>query len=453
MNTTTTNASLLDRDKRSIWHPFTPLLGSRAVLPVQRAEGVYLYTEDGRQILDCIASWWVNLHGHSHPHIAEAIYRQAMQLEHVIFAGFTHEPAVQLAEKLLEILPINQSKVFYSDNGSTAVEVGLKMAFQYWYNQGIQKKKVIAISGSYHGDTFGAMSVGDRSPFNAPFAPFLFDVTFIDFPACHREACCLGNAVLKRGCSEGSRDATIAIIRQFQTLAESGEVAAFIFEPLVQGSSGMRMYAAHLLDELMRIAKANHILCIADEVMTGFGRTGELFASDHLSQAPDIMCLSKGLTGGTMALGATTCTEEVIAAFRSDDLMRTFFHGHSFTANPLACAAALASLDLLLTEECSQHIYRIAQKHLDFTEQMQNHPGIKEIRCLGVILAVEIHTLQATGYFNEARNSLNDYFLEQDLLIRPLGNVIYVLPPYVITNEELDRIYAAITQLLQIGIK
>jgi adenosylmethionine-8-amino-7-oxononanoate aminotransferase len=448
MTSISTQLSLSKRDKQSIWHPFTPLLGGTDPLPLLRAEGMYLYTEDGRQILDCIGSWWVNLHGHSHPHIAEAIYRQATQLEHVIFAGFTHEPAVQLAEKLLQILPANQSKVFYSDNGSTAVEVALKMAFQFWYNQGIEKKKVVAIQGSYHGDTFGAMSVGDRSPFNAPFAPYLFEVEFIDFPSCHCDACCLGNAVLKRGCADNARESMVEVIRQFQNLAESGQVAAFIFEPLVQGSSGMRMYSAHLLDELMRIAQAQGILCIADEVMTGFGRTGELFASDHLSLAPDIICLSKGLTGGTMAMGVTTCTEAVVSAFRSSDLMKTFFHGHSFTANPIACAAALASLELLLTEQCSYDIYRIGRKHQAFRDQMQDHPGVKEIRCMGVILAVEINTLHETGYFNEARSSLYTYFLGQDLLIRPLGNVIYVLPPYIIQDEELDRIYDAITQLL-----
>jgi adenosylmethionine---8-amino-7-oxononanoate aminotransferase len=219
MNQTTAAPTLLDRDKCSIWHPFTPLLGSLEVLPLQRAEGVYLYTEDGRQILDCISSWWVNLHGHSHPHIAEAIYRQSQQLEHVIFAGFTHEPAVQLAERLLEILPPNQRKIFYSDNGSTAVEVGLKMAFQYWYNRGIDKKKIIAFNGAYHGDTFGAMSVGDRGPFTAPFAPYLFEVEFIDLPLCHRMDCCLGNSALRRGCSDAARESVVAVLEQFRQLA------------------------------------------------------------------------------------------------------------------------------------------------------------------------------------------------------------------------------------------
>lgn len=429
----TQQASLLDRDKRCIWHPFTPLVGSKDVLPIRSAKGVYLYTEDGRAILDAVSSWWVNLHGHSHPHIAEAIYQQANQLEHLIFAGFTHEPAVSLAEKLLQILPANQSKVFYSDNGSTAVEVGLKMAFQFWYNQGIQKKKIIAMDGSYHGDTFGAMSVGDRSPFNAPFAPFLFDVEFIAFPV---------------GLQNEQTEAEKQIIGHFRQLVETGEVAAFIYEPLVQGSSGMRMYSTHLLETLLKIAHEYAVLCIADEVMTGFGRTGPLFASDYLEEKPDIMCLSKGLTGGTMALGVTTCTEKVIAAYRSADLMKTFFHGHSFTANPIACAASLASLELLLTEECRLNRERINAKHQMFAEKLRNHPHIKDIRCLGVILAIEVSTIQETSYFNEARNNLYHYFLDRNLLLRPLGNVIYVLPPYIITNEELERIYLAIEEAI-----
>lgn len=446
---TNENAALPERDQRSVWHPYTPLLGEREALPVERAEGVYLYVGNGRRILDCIASWWVNLHGHAHPRLAEALYRQAMELEQVIFAGFTHEPAVRLAEQLLGILPSNQTKVFYSDNGSTAVEVALKMVFQYWYNRQTERKRVLAWRGAYHGDTFGAMSVGERGPFNASFAPYLFEVDFIDFPPCSRPNCCLGNVHLKRGCSETTRQAVGGILGRFRTLAESGEVAAFIVEPLVQGAAGMRMYPANLLDELWRIAHENGILCIADEVMTGFGRTGELFASDHLTEQPDLVCLSKGLTGGTMALGVTTCTEQVVSAFRTADRTKTFFHGHSFTANPLACAVALASLELLLTPECSQHIHRIARKHRAFAERTQHHPRVKDIRCLGVILAIELHSPQETGYLNEARDFLYDFFLARDLLIRPLGNVIYLLPPYVIQDEELDSVYAAIVELLE----
>jgi adenosylmethionine-8-amino-7-oxononanoate aminotransferase len=428
-STTTPPASLLSRDLQSIWHPFTPLPDNTKVISLSGAKGVYLHTTDGRKILDAISSWWVNLHGHSHEYIAQAIYKQASTLEHVIFAGFTHEPAVRLAERLLEILPENQSKVFYSDNGSTCVEVALKMAFQYWHNQGISKKKVMAIEGAYHGDTFGAMSVGDRSPFSAPFAPYLFEVEFIPFP-------------------ENNPSSTQSLIRSFTQLAQTGEVAAFVYEPLVQGAAGMRMYAADVLNQLLSIAKEHHILCIADEVMTGFGRTGKLFASHYCETQPDIMCLSKGLTGGTMALGVTTCTEEVMQPYRSDDLMKTFFHGHSFTANPIACAAANASLDLLLTDQCQENIRRITEKHISFMENIAQHPSVIDARAMGVILAIEVKTSADTSYFNEVRNSLYDFFMARNILLRPLGNIVYILPPYIITNEELDIIYAAIMELL-----
>lgn len=421
-------SDLTKQDQQYVWHPFTPLTGMQAPLTVTHAQGVYLHTACGRQIIDAISSWWVNLHGHSHPHIAAAVAAQAQQLEHVIFAGFTHEPAVSLAKRLLEILPDKQSKIFYSDNGSTAVEVAMKMAFQYWYNKGIQKKRIIAIDGAYHGDTFGAMSVGDRSPFNNPFAPYLFEVDFIEFPSADKEE---------------------QVVQHFSSLAASGEVAAFIFEPLVQGSSGMRMYSAAVLDRLLTIAKQHAILCIADEVMTGFGRTGKLFASSYLNQQPDIFCLSKGLTGGTLPLGVTSCTEAIIEAYRSDDIYKTFFHGHSFTANPIACASANASLDLLLTEECRDHIQRISEKHNAFAAEIRQLPAVKTVRTMGTILALEFNTNTATSYFNEARNQLYYYFLEKNVLLRPLGNVIYILPPYIINNTQLEQVYQLISEFLK----
>jgi adenosylmethionine---8-amino-7-oxononanoate aminotransferase len=431
-------SSLYARDLQSVWHPFTPLPDNTKVLPLSGAKGVYLHTTDGRKILDAISSWWVNLHGHSHEHIARAIYEQASTLEHVIFAGFTHEPAVRLAERLLAILPANQDKVFYSDNGSTAVEVALKMAFQYWHNQGITKRKVIAMDGSYHGDTFGAMSVGDRNVFITPFVPYLFNVEFIPFP----QNIYSSGYVMNHASTGGST------IELFLRLAQTGEIAAFIYEPIVQGAAGMRMYAPEVLDQLLSIAREHQILCIADEVMTGFGRTGKLFASQYCTVQPDIMCLSKGLTGGTMALGVTTCTEEVMRPYRSDDLMKTFFHGHSFTANPIACAAANASLDLLLRDECQENIRRVTEKHLAFLHEIAHHPRVLDARAIGTILAIEVKTSADTSYFNEVRNSLYDFFMARNILLRPLGNIVYVLPPYVITNEELDIIYQAIMELL-----
>jgi adenosylmethionine---8-amino-7-oxononanoate aminotransferase len=417
----------LERDQNVIWHPFTPLVGSESPLMVNSAKGAELYTSEGRVIIDAIASWWVNLHGHSNSYIANAVANQAKILEHVIFAGFTHEPAITLAENLLKILPSNQSKIFYSDNGSTAVEVALKMSFQYWYNQGVEKKKVIAIDGAYHGDTFGAMSVGDRGPFTDPFVPFLFNVEYLEFPTATNEA---------------------RVLEHFVKLLDSCEVAAFIFEPLIQGSAGMRMYSKDLLDKMILYANEKNVLTIADEVMTGFGRTGKNFAVDHLSNKPDIICLSKGLTGGTMAMGVTSCTEDIINAYRSIDILKTFFHGHSFTANPIACAAAIASLELLLSAECRENIERITYQHSIFKERVEGHRKIKEIRQLGTILAFELETEDETSYFNEARHRLYPFFLKRNVLLRPLGNVIYILPPYVISNEQLDQVYNAIEELL-----
>lgn len=396
-------------------------------LMIANADGVNLFTPEGKRIIDVISSWWVNIHGHSNPYLAKAIADQANELEHVIFAGFTHEPAIRLAERLLEILPSNQAKIFFSDNGSTAVEVGVKMAFQYFYNQGIEKKKIIAIDGAYHGDTFGAMSVGERGPFTEPFDPYLFEVDFLDFP--HK--------------SEEER-----VWKHFSTLIESGEVAAFIFEPIVQGASGMRMYSAELLDRMIDLAQQHDVICIADEVMTGFGRTGPLFASDHLKSNPDILCLSKGLTGGALAMGVTSCTDKIQSAYRSNDLMKTFFHGHSFTGNPITCAVANASLDLLLEAECEENRMRIHQRHQQFLADIENHKLVRNPRVLGTILAFELNTERDTSYFNEARHHLYPYFIEKGLLLRPLGNVIYLIPPYIISDQDLDYIYHTVLDFL-----
>ena len=357
---------LLQLDKDLIWHPFTSFAGSPDPVLIRSAEGVYLHTADGRKIIDAVSSWWVNLHGHSNPYIAQAIATQAKKLEHVIFAGFTHEPAIQLAKNLLSILPDNQSKVFFSDNGSTAVEVALKMAFQFWHNQGIKKKKIIALKGAYHGDTFGAMSVGERGIFSDPFSSYLFDVAFIDFPFSNNEA---------------------EVLDQFKELLKDNEVGAFIFEPLVQGAAGMRMYSPAILNALLKEAKSKDVICIADEVFTGFGRTGKMFASNYLNQSPDIISISKGITGGAIPLGVTSCSEQIVSAFTSSDFNKTFFHGHSYTANPIACAAANASFELLLKNDCQDQIQRIAEQHLAFKSKLQHHKNIKEVRCLGTILA------------------------------------------------------------------
>lgn len=421
-------SELLNKDKQLIWHPFTQLVNSPDPLVVTSAKGVYLYTEDGREILDAVSSWWVNLHGHSHPHIAAAVAKQALELEHVIFAGFTHEPAIILSENVLSILPDNQSKVFFSDNGSTAVEVALKMTFQYWYNQGIERKKTIAFNGAYHGDTFGAMSVGDRGPFSAPFSPYLFDVAFVDCPIAGEEQ---------------------RVVSNFKDLIDHGDVGAFIFEPLVLGSAGMLMYSPEVLDEMIAYAQDRGVICIADEVFTGFGRTGKLFAADYLKNKPDIFTLSKGLTGGTMALGVTTCAEKIIEVYRDGDLMKTFFHGHSFTANPIACAAANASFELLMKDQCQNDIALLVKLQHKYKQKLEVHPKLREVRQLGTILAMEFDTEDDTSYANEVKHKLYPFFLDRNILLRPLGNILYVLPPYVVTPDELATIYSAIDELLE----
>jgi adenosylmethionine-8-amino-7-oxononanoate aminotransferase len=414
-------------DRKNIWHPFEPLQGSRLPIFISYADGVYLNTVDGRKIIDAVSSWWVNIHGHSNVYIAEAIAAQAKKLEHVIFAGFTHEPAITLSKNLLSVLPANQQKIFFSDNGSTAVEVALKMSFQYWHNKGIKKKQVIAIDGAYHGDTVGSMSVGERGIFTKPFQDYLFDTLFLNFPS--------------------ENDAQV--VEQFIGFLKHGEVGTFIFEPLVQGASGMRMYEAEILDKLISIAQSNDVICIADEVFTGFGRTGKLFASNHLKEQPDIIALSKGLTGGALPLGVTSCSQKITEAFQTDDFSKTFFHGHSYTGNPLSCAAANASFELLVKSECMQNISRISEHQETFAKKIGNHQRVINARSLGTILAIEIKSSGATAYDNEIRSMIYPFFLERNILLRPLGNVIYVVPPYVIKKQELEYIHKAIEEFLE----
>ncbi len=417
--------SLAERDQAVIWHPYTQMKTAAAPIPIVRGEGVYLIAEDGRKYIDAVSSWWVNIHGHAHPYIAEKVAEQLRTLEHVIFAGFTHPVAVELAERLLAILPDNQKRVFYSDNGSTAVEVALKMCFQYWSNSGQARTKVVAFHDSYHGDTFGAMAVSARSAFTKPFEQFLFDVEFIDLPNAEN----------------------ITRLKE-QLSAFSSQLSAFIFEPLVQGAGGMNMYEAKYLDELMSHCRKEGILTIADEVMTGFGRTGKLFASDHLTEKPDLMCFSKGITGGTMALGVTTCASKIYDAFLSDDKLKTLFHGHSFTANPVTCSAALASLDLLLKPETLADIDRIKEQHRAFAARIAQHPKVRTIRQTGTILAIEWETGDNTSYFNSLRDDLYNFFLQEGIILRPLGNTIYIMAPYCITTDQLEYIYKKIEQAL-----
>lgn len=418
--------SLAERDAQVIWHPFTQMKNPLPHIPIVRGEGVYLFDEQGKKYIDAVSSWWVNIHGHAHPYIAAKVSEQLNTLEHVIFAGFTHEPAVQLAERLLPLLPGDQKRVFYSDNGSTAVEVALKMCLQYWVNTNKEPRtKIIAFKEAYHGDTFGAMSVSGRSVFTNAFNSLLFDVEFIDLP-------------------------TAQNISQLKSKINylSNEVACFIFEPMVLGTAGMLMYEAQYLDELIATCQQHGILTIADEVMTGFGRTGKYFSCEALTNKPDIFCLSKGLTGGTMPMGVTTCNSKVFDAFLSEDKLKTLYHGHSYTANPIACAASLASLDILLAPETMANINRVVASHAQFAIKIAAHPKVKAIRQTGTILALEWETGDDTSYFSTLRNQLYQYFIERGILLRPLGNILYILAPYVISNDDLEYIYQTIEQAL-----
>ncbi|WP_199140713.1 adenosylmethionine--8-amino-7-oxononanoate transaminase [Pedobacter sp. ASV12] len=418
--------NLVERDQKVIWHPYTQMKNALTPISITHGEGVYLYAEDGKKYIDAVSSWWVTIHGHAHPHIAQKVAAQLQTLEHVIFAGFTHEPAVTLAERLLPLLPGQQEKAFYSDNGSTAVEVALKMCLQYWNNKGnTTKKKVLAFKDAYHGDTFGAMSVSGRSIFTHPFAELLFDVEFIDLPTAENMA---------------------ALQAKIQNL--KSQLACFIFEPLVLGAGGMLMYEAEHLDQLLATCAENEVLTIADEVMTGFGRTGTFFATEQLSNRPDIFCLSKGLTGGTMPMGLTTCNAKIFEAFLSEDKLKTLYHGHSFTANPVACAASLASLDILLEPATLANIKRVEAQHRQFFEKVKDHPKLRNVRQTGTIIALEWETGNDTSYLSGLRDRLYTYFLAKGIILRPLGNIIYILPPYVISNDDLAYIYRTIQQAL-----
>jgi adenosylmethionine-8-amino-7-oxononanoate aminotransferase len=425
---------LIERDRAQLWHPYTQMHLAPAPLPVTRAEGVYLFTEDGRRLLDGISSWWVNIHGHCHPKLNEALASQAGRLEHVIFAGCTHPPAVELAEALLKILPPGLSRIFYSDNGSTAVEVALKMACQYWQNRGEPGRRTfVTLTHAYHGDTVGAMSASAQSPFTNPFLPLLFQVMRAEAPYCFR--CPLG---LKR------ESCSIECLKSLETiLGEKGsDVAAVVVEPMLQAAGGMIVWPREYLSGLQRLCGAYDTLLIADEVLTGFGRTGRMFACEHADVTPDIICLSKGLTAGYLPMGATATTERVYEAFLSQDRNKTFFHGHSYTANPLGCAVALASLELFRTERTLDRVARLERQLRAGLEKVREFAHVGDVRVIGAVGIVELvedrHTRSAGGYLDRVGPLLTEEFLRRNLLLRPLGNVVYFMPPYAIAEDQAD---------------
>lgn len=417
--------SLSSRDHLHIWHPFTPQVGADANICIVRGKDALLFDEGGHAYIDAISSWWVNLHGHCNPFIAARIKQQLDNLEHVLFSGYTHEPAIVLAEKLKALLPA-MDKVFFSDDGSTAVEVALKMTFQFWHNKGESRTKVIAFENAYHGDTFGSMSVGARNVFSRAFEPLLFDVIRIPVPV------------------KGKEEESVNALRN----AIDENTAAFIFEPLVQGAAGMIMYDASALDQLLELCKTNNVPTIADEVMTGFGRTGKMFASDYCTTKPDIICLSKGITGGFMPLGVTMCSTHMYEPYLTSDRTKTFFHGHSYTANPLACSAGIASLELFEQGNVWSDIHRISEQLVRAKSAFANHANVADVRLTGTILAIEIKSSEATGYLNSVGESVAQFFHQRGIIIRPLGNVVYVLPPYCTTEDQLSVVLDAIAAFL-----
>ena len=418
----------------NLWYPYTQAKTAPEPLKVKSAHGIWLKLEDDRQIIDCISSWWVNLHGHAHPKIAEAIYQQAKTLEQVIFAGFTHDPAEQLAEKLVSKFPAGLTRVFYSDNGSTAVEVALKMAYQYWINLGQKRSTFLTFEGAYHGDTFGAMSAG-KSLFTQAFTDLLFNVESLPFPETY-----IGDRTILE------REQHILALLEKKLSQNGDRYAGFILEPLVQGASGMRMCRPKFLQQLCDIARQFNILVIFDEVMTGFGRTGEWFACVKTEIKPDIICLSKGLTGGFLPLAVTACSEQIYNAFYSDNPAKTLYHGHSYAANPLGCAAALASFEL--TQSCEPIFRSMETRHIEYLTRFETYPKVEKIRVTGTIAAMDLVTTHQSGYLNQISLDIRQKAIAKGLLLRPLGNVLYLMPPYCVTDEELAIVYQGIEEIL-----
>jgi adenosylmethionine---8-amino-7-oxononanoate aminotransferase len=442
-NTCPENWQQLDRSY--LWHPYTQMKIAPLPVPIVRGQGVYLYTPDGTRILDGISSWWVNIHGHSHPYLNKALSEQATQLEHVMFAGFTHRPAAVLAERLIGILPSELRRIFYSDNGSTAVEVALKMAMQFWRNQGKEQRRTfIALDHAYHGDTVGAMSASADSAFTEPFRPMLFPMARAHAPYCFR-------------CPLGLEPATCGIrcLKSLEDLLSLSQdsIAGVLVEPMLQAAGGMIMWPREFLQGVRRLCDKFGTLMIADEVLTGFGRTGTMFACEHAGISPDLICLSKALTGGYLPMGVTAATEAIYEAFLSDDRRKTFFHGHSFTANPLACAVAIANLDLFDREGSLDRVRTLEAIFQSRKISLQSHPYVGDVRVLGGVIALELvrdkRTREAGGYLDRVGPPLTRLFLDRGLLLRPLGNVLYFMPPYVIRDDETHWVLDQIEEVLQ----
>ncbi|WP_341215877.1 adenosylmethionine--8-amino-7-oxononanoate transaminase [uncultured Wocania sp.] len=419
--------SLKERDKKHLWHPLTQHKLHPETIAITKAKGCMLTDEDGNEYIDAIASWYTCMYGHCNDYITNRVSAQMQQLDQVVFSGFTHEPAIKLSEALIKILPENQNKLFFSDNGSTSVEIGIKMALQYHFNNGEKRNTLIAFEDGFHGDTFGAMSVSGLSVYNGPFEDFFLNVKRIPVP---------------------NGDNHNTILKVLQEIVSNNKIAGFVYEPLVQGAAAMKMHNAEGLNTILKFCKAHNIITVADEVMTGFGKTGKYFASLYMETKPDIICLSKALTGGLLPMALTTCSQKIYDAFYSDDISKGLFHGHTYSANPLACTAALASIELLQSEDIQNNIKVIAASHQVFGSHIKNHPKVKSIRQLGVIFALDLD-VEMERYGN-LRDKLFTFFMKNGVFLRPLGNTIYIQAPYVITKKQLEKVYQVIEDALEI---
>ena len=413
----------LQDDKKYLWHPLTQHQLHPENLLIKRAKGALLYDDKGKEYIDGIASWYTCMYGHCNPHITSLVAKQMQTLDHVVFTGFTHDPAIELAKSLMQILPKNQDKLFFSDNGSTSIDVAIKMALQFHFNKGSKRTKILAFEDGFHGDTFGAMSVSGLSIYNGPFEDYFLDVERIPVP---------------------NKSNLEAVKKRFTELASKHHIAAFVYEPLVQGAAAMKMHQAAHLNELLEIAKKHQIITIADEVMTGFGKTGQNFASEHMSELPDIMCLSKSLTGGLVPMAITSCNQNIYKAFLSSKMEKGFFHGHTYSANPTSCTAALASLELLKSDEIQMNIKMITASHQQFNAKIKDHPKVKSTRQQGIIFALDLNV--ETARYGDLRYKLFDFFMDKGIYLRPLGSTIYILTPFIVSKEQLQKIYDAIEE-------
>lgn len=419
--------TLKERDKKHLWHPLTQHKLHPETIAIVKAKDCTLTDEDGNTYIDAIASWYTCMYGHCNTFIINRVSAQMQQLDQVVFSGFTHEPAVKLSEALMAILPENQNKLFFSDNGSTSVEIGIKMALQYHFNRDERRNILLAFEDGFHGDTFGAMSVSGLSVYNGPFEDYFLDVKRIPTPNGENHQ---------------------AILDLLEKLVLEHDIAGFVYEPLVQGAAAMKMHNAEGLDQILKFCEAHGIITVADEVMTGFGKTGKYFASDYMETKPDIICMSKALTAGLLPMAITSCSQDIYDAFYSDDMSKGLFHGHTYSANPLACTAALAGIELLQSEEMQKNIQRISVSHQRFNERIKDHPKVKATRQIGVIFALDLN-IEMERYGN-LRDRLFSLFMDNGVFLRPLGSTVYILAPYVITENELEKVYQTIENALEV---